>query len=123
MSKFDSTSIYYHVPEDRDNPDEPNLFVVPVHKNGLKLQHIYQYFPLKGTYVFRFKYSHDGFVVWLDVADPEMKLPMFKDKVHVKASRVSWNESNYQFPKGQQNASKVELNQPKKEVNLFDHHP
>ena len=121
MSKFDSTSIYYHVPEDKDNPDEPNLFTVPVQKNSIRLQHIYQYFPLKGTYIFRFKFSHDGFVVWLDLADSEMKLPTFKDKVHVKASRVSWDEPKYQYPKSQQNTNKVEVKQVQKEVNLFDH--
>jgi hypothetical protein len=33
--------IYYHVPEDRDDPDVPNMFAIPISKNNIKLAHIY----------------------------------------------------------------------------------
>jgi hypothetical protein len=32
-------------------------------------------------------------VVWLDLANLEAKLPLFKDRVQVKASRVSWENA------------------------------
>ena len=87
------TLIYYYVPQDKDDPDCPNVFGVPYNKTVLKLSHIYQSFPLKGTYIFRFKFQAEGQIVWLDLPDVDAKLPTFKDKVHVKATRVSWQDS------------------------------
>lgn len=90
MEKKEMTLIYYHVPEDRDDPDVPNMFAIPISKQNLKLAHIYQYFPLKGTYNFRFKFAHENFIVWLDVAGMDSKLPLFKDRIYIKATRLSW---------------------------------
>jgi hypothetical protein len=84
------TLIYYHVPEDKDDPDVPNMFAIPISKYNLKLTHIYHYFPLKGTYNFRFKFAHESFIVWLDLAGLDSKLPIFKDKIYIKATRLSW---------------------------------
>lgn len=67
--KKDLTLIQYYIPEDKDDPDSPNIFAIPQNKTNLKLCHIYESFPLKGTYIFRFKYAHDGFTVWLDLPD------------------------------------------------------
>lgn len=66
---------------------------MPYNKTNLKLSHIYEAFPLKGTYLFRFKSICEGQIVWLDLPDIEAKLPTYKDKVNVKATRVSWNDS------------------------------
>ncbi len=93
MQKKEMTLIFYHVPEDKDDPDTPNVFHIPVSKQSLKLKHIQQYFPIKGNYIFRFKFSYQGVVVWLDLADPEADVPTFRDKVYLKANRISWNES------------------------------
>lgn len=93
MSKKEMTLVYYHVPEDKDDAECPNVFGVPYNKSNLRLSHIYEAFPLKGTYLFRFKYSCEGQVVWLDLPDIDAKLPTFKDKIYVKATRVSWNDS------------------------------
>ncbi len=57
----------------------------------MKLAHICEYFPLKGTYIFRFKFSHEGFIVWLDLNDSDAKVPTFKDKIYLKVNRISWN--------------------------------
>jgi len=69
------------------------VFGVPFGKTNLRLVHIYEAFPLKGTYLFRFKYNCEGQTVWLDLPDLEAKLPTFKDKIIVKATRVSWLDS------------------------------
>lgn len=84
------TLVYYHVPEDQDEPDTPNVFGVMVNKNQIKLQHIYDSFPLKGSYIFRFKVMYDNAVAWLDLPEMDDKLPTFKEKVMIKATRVSW---------------------------------
>lgn len=41
MSKKEMTLIYYYVPEDKDDPDCPNVFGVPHNKTTLKLSNIY----------------------------------------------------------------------------------
>ena len=93
MARKEMTLVYYHVPEDKDDPDCPNVFGVSQGKTNLRLVHIYESFPLKGTYIFRFKYNCDGQVVWLDLPDSDAKPPTFKDKFYIKATRVSWNDS------------------------------
>ena len=69
MQQNNRTTLLYHVPEDKDQPEEPNVFSIPVSKHQLRLKHIHQYFPLKGTYTFRFKLQHNNLIVWLDLAD------------------------------------------------------
>lgn len=59
-------------------------------KANIRLQHIYENFPLKGSYIFRFKVMYDNAVAWLDLPDLNAKLPTFKDRIFVKATRVSW---------------------------------
>lgn len=90
MSKKEITPIFYYVPEDKDDPETLNLFVTKVKKDDLKLKDIYQNFPLKGTYIFRFKIMYENNIGWLDLPNMQAKLPTFKDKIVVKASRVSW---------------------------------
>jgi hypothetical protein len=59
-------------------------------KNNIKLQSIYDHFPLKGSYIFRFKVMYDNAIAWLDLPDLDTKLPAFKDKIIMKVSRISW---------------------------------
>jgi len=59
-------------------------------KNNIRLQNIYDNFPLKGSYIFRFKVLYDNLVAWLDLAEIDTKLPTFKDKIVIKATRISW---------------------------------
>ena len=84
------TLIYYHVPEDNDDPDTPNVFGVMINKNNIRLQHLYDYFPLKGSYIFRFKVMYDSSIAWLDLPDLDSKLPTYRDKIMIKATRTSW---------------------------------
>lgn len=58
MQKKEITLIFYHIPEDRDDPEAPNVFSIPIAKHDLRLKHIHQHFPLKGTYTFRFKAAY-----------------------------------------------------------------
>ena len=37
---------------------------------------------------------YDNTVAWLDLPDLQAKLPTFKEKIFVKATRVSWESSN-----------------------------
>ncbi len=41
MSKKEMTLVYYYVPEDKDDPDCPNVFGVTAAKNNIRLAHIY----------------------------------------------------------------------------------
>lgn len=41
MSKKETTLVYYYVPEDRDDPECPNVFEVPYAKQQLRLSHIH----------------------------------------------------------------------------------
>ena len=84
------TLVYYYVPEDQDDPDTPNVFGVMLGKNQIRLHNIYDSFPLKGSYIFRFKVMYDNAIAWLDLPELDTKLPTFKDKIMIKATRISW---------------------------------
>ena len=86
------TLVYYWVPEDKDDPNTPNIFAIPLPKEELRLGHIRQHFPLRGSYVFRFKMAYESLVVWLDLPHLASQLPLFKDQVVVRASRISWQD-------------------------------
>jgi hypothetical protein len=91
------TLVYYYIPEDSDDPETLNTFGVMKSKNNLKLHHIYEQFPLSGSYIFRFKVMYDNFVAWLDLPDPETSLPTFKGRIIIKVTRISW-ETNKDDP-------------------------
>ena len=95
MSKKEVTLVYYYVPEDYDDPETLNVFSIPVGKNNIKLHHIYEAFPLKGQYIFRFKVMYDSAIAWLDLPELDSKLPTFKDKIMIKATRISWEPDNH----------------------------
>ena len=61
------TFLYYFISEDLDNEDTLNVYSINMGKNQIRLQHVYDTFPLKGSYVFRFKIMYDGVVAWLDL--------------------------------------------------------
>jgi len=114
--------IYYHVPEDSDRPENPNVFLLPVAANKLQLHHIYQHFPLRGTYTFRFKVAFNDLIVWLDLNDPHSPVPTFKEQIYLKASRLSWEGFKKPQPTTSDNRS-LGKNIPKKEsIDIFEHH-
>lgn len=121
MSKKEMTLVYYYVPEDGDDPETPNVFGASFSKNNIRLQNIYDTFPLKGSYIFRFKVMYDNVVAWLDLPELDTKLPTFKDRIIIKATRISW-ESNHNNPYGhyrfakQAQKSEVPAKKPEKPV-------
>lgn len=63
-------------------------------KANVSYQDIEKNFPLKGQYIFRFKIMHENNIVWLDLADKTSKLPTYKDRIAVKATRITWESTN-----------------------------
>lgn len=41
MTKREMTLVYYHVPEDKDDPECPNVYGVPASKHSINLATIY----------------------------------------------------------------------------------
>jgi hypothetical protein len=41
MAKSTSNLIYYHVPEDKDDPEYPNVFGINQPKANIRLKHIH----------------------------------------------------------------------------------
>jgi hypothetical protein len=119
MAKREMTLVYYHVPEDKDDPNYPNVFGVPHGKHNVKLTHIHEAFPLKGSYLFRFKYSHEGATVWLDLPDLDSKIPLFRERIIMKATRVSWQDSKL-HSQYRDKQSKAESNSKGENFDFFD---
>lgn len=61
------TLIYYHIPEDFDDPKHPNAFAIPKPVDDIRLADVKGAFPLEGTYHFRFKYIYNKIEVWMDL--------------------------------------------------------
>lgn len=114
--------IYYHVPEDHDRSDEPNVFSMPIPQNKVQLQHIYQHFPLKGTYAFRFKIAINEFIVWLDLNDSLSTVPTFKEHIYLKATRVSWQEFKNHQSILTENRGLGKPIHKKESIDIFEHH-
>ena len=88
------SQVFYYVPEDGDDPEEMNCFVIRgTAMNELRLSDIHENFPLPGQYHFRFQYLYMGKVtVWLDLSSETAKLPQVDGIVVVKALRLSYFE-------------------------------
>ncbi len=84
------TLILYYVPEDKDDVDVPNAFGIKKSLQDLRLSDIQSHFPLEGRYYFRFKYKHGSEYVWLDLVNPNCKIPTVDGRVVMKATRRSW---------------------------------
>ncbi|EAR94336.2 DIX domain protein (macronuclear) [Tetrahymena thermophila SB210] len=91
MSKVIS-NVFYHIPQDKDDPDIPNVFCVPKSQEEIRLADIKSYFPLNGQYIFRFKYRYNNQVVWMDIPENSKKLPIYEGRIFLKATRVQWGE-------------------------------
>ncbi len=90
MADGEFTLIYYYVPEDLDDMDIFNAFGIRKAIPDLRLADIQSQFPLPGQYQFRFKYKQGTEYVWLDLVNPNCKIPAVDGKVIVKATRKSW---------------------------------
>ncbi|KAL4511961.1 hypothetical protein ABPG72_012806 [Tetrahymena utriculariae] len=91
MSKVIS-NVFYHIPQDKDDPDIPNVFCVPKAQEEIRLADIKNYFPLNGQYIFRFKYKYNNQIVWMDIPENSKKLPIYEGRIFLKATRVQWGD-------------------------------
>jgi len=90
MSSSKFSLIYYYVPEDKDDPEVPNAFGINLPQSEVKVTDIKSMFPLEGEYIFRFKFKYNNNVVWMDLPNDASKMPLFNDKIMIKATRISW---------------------------------
>lgn len=97
-----SSLIYYYVPEDKEDQEKLNAFIIYKEIDSLRLNDITENFPLPGQYLFRFKFKFDNKNVWIDFNNEDAKLPRFDNKVIIKATRISWTKeepiANSDFP-------------------------
>jgi hypothetical protein len=98
-----SSLIYYFVPEDKEDQEKLNAFIIYKDIESLRLNDIGDNFPLPGMYIFRFKFKFDNKNVWIDFNNADAKLPRFDNKIIIKASRISWTKdekevTNSDFP-------------------------
>ena len=85
------TMVYYHIPEDFDDPEQPNAFGIGKAIDDIKLSDIKRLFPIIGQYHFRFKHVSQKSTLWMDLNDDEAKAISYQGKVVVKATRISWD--------------------------------
>ena len=79
--------IFYYVPEDKDELSIPNAFLMQCALADVTLEKIERQFPLPGDFFFRFKYSHSGQNVWLDLSNKKCPVPKYDNKIIIKATR------------------------------------
>ncbi len=87
-----SSVIYYYIPEDREDPDKLNAFVISKDLDSIKIDDIKENFPLPGDYYFRFKFKFQNKNVWIDFNNPDAILPRYENKVIMKVTRISWEK-------------------------------
>ena len=90
MAAKEFTLLFYYVPQDKDDLDAPNAFGIAKSMQNLILADVQEKFPLAGRYYFRFKYKHNDEYVWLDLVNPNCKIPSVDGHVFIKATRISW---------------------------------
>ena len=69
-----------------------NLTSVPKAVGQITLRDIQAHFPLKGKYIFRYKFRHNKNSVWTDIIDFEDPIPQFDHKIFLKANRLAWTD-------------------------------
>ncbi len=94
MADKNFTLISYYVPEDKDDIEILNAFGIKKAAEDLRLSDISSGFPLEGQYHFRFKYRHGTDFVWLDLVNPNCKLPVVDGKIVMKVARETWDGSS-----------------------------
>ncbi len=84
-----TTFIYYFIPEDNENENKMNIFIIYKNYKDIRLNDIKENFPLKGEYYFRFKFEFMEKNVWIDFNNPVGVLPKYDDKIIMKVTRLS----------------------------------
>ena len=81
--------VLYIVPEDGDDFDHPNMFEVKSSDEQITLSKFMDFFPLKGSFHFRFLTVIGKNNVWLDCVDPLCFVPVYTDgSIFSKISRI-----------------------------------
>lgn len=111
-----STKIYYIIPEDGDDEAHPNVFIVPLPQNQVKVKDVKKSFPLKQHhYHFRFKRQLQNKFIWLDVVDDFATPPNYEGLFFCKVVRVEQALGNESFkPSVQPTTQTNESNSSKK---------
>jgi hypothetical protein len=107
-------TVFYVVPVDGDELSNPNQFALtPSHSDGhLRLRDVVAGFPLEGRYHFRFKnrWRGDDGYIWIDLVDPEGRVPSFDKSFFAKVSRLSADRARVAAPRS---SPKLSSSQPK----------
>ena len=91
-----TTFIYYFIPEDNENENKMNIFIICKNYQDIRLQDIKDNFPLPGKYYFRFKFEFMEKSVWVDFNKPDGGLPKYDGKIIMKVTRLSWDNNEAQ---------------------------
>ncbi|KAL4463531.1 hypothetical protein ABPG72_014934 [Tetrahymena utriculariae] len=94
MAQKAFTMVFYIVPEDQDDIEQPNAFGIHKNQEDIKPSDIADSFPLPGEYIFRYRYKFQNNIVWMDINSSSNKIPLFNRKIYIKATRVSWTKDN-----------------------------
>ena len=114
------TMIYYTIPEDFDDFEQPNAFGIGKPIAEIKLSDIKRLFPIEGTYHFRFKYVSNKNTLWMDLKDDQSIAIAYQNNIVMKVTRSSWESSSVsaqKVPSTSQNGVKPPV------LNLFDFEP
>ncbi|CAD8145905.1 unnamed protein product [Paramecium octaurelia] len=95
------TLIYYIVPQDNDDVEIPNAFGIGKPIDQVTLKDVKSSFPLQGEYIFRFRYKTSHNTVWLDLPTDTSQIPLFNNRILIKATRISWETQNNQSQSAQ----------------------
>ena len=78
------TIVQYFIPEDNDDQEKYNAFIIYKEIDTIRLADIKSSFPLPGNYVFRFKFKYQDRNVWIDHTKEDSQLPKFENKLVFK---------------------------------------
>lgn len=113
--------VYYTIPEDFDDCEQPNAFGIGKSIETIKLSDIKRLFPIEGTYHFRFKYVSNKTTIWMDLKDDDSIVIPFQTNIVMKVTRISWDSTVPQpvleVKKPQETTAKTSP------LNLFDFEP
>jgi len=87
MSEKPFTLVFYYIPEDLDDLSTPNAFAINKNLDDVTLLDIEENFPLKGEFIFRFKYKYNNASVWMDLNNKKCRVPKVDNKIILKVTR------------------------------------
>jgi len=87
--------VKYFIPEDGDDSQHPNIFIISDNGGSPTLQQIKSSFPLPGKFHFRFLREVERMKVWMDITDDIAPVPVQNGAVFVKITRINSSEASY----------------------------